>query len=217
MGFQVKTIERAPPLGSWLRREREERGWTLEKASRETKIQKKYLSLIEDEQFEALPDGLVKRNFVRGYVKTMGGGPELLGEAERIVSRFNTDTRVALHPPIGLRWAITSEHLKLGGLILAALGIAIYLAVQVNALVAPPLLIISAPFDGSVTNIPTITVEGSTDNKAVVHVNDKEVTKDAQGFFRGTTDLRRGTNFIKIESKRKHSRPRVEYRTVLFE
>jgi cytoskeletal protein RodZ len=61
------TEESARPLGTWLRQRREELGISLDQAEADTRIRARYLEALESEAFEALPDPVVGRGFLRNY------------------------------------------------------------------------------------------------------------------------------------------------------
>ena len=60
------------PFGPWLRREREQRGITLQQISSSTKIGTHYLQALEDDRLEVLPGGVIGRGFVRAYANYLG-------------------------------------------------------------------------------------------------------------------------------------------------
>ena len=59
-------------FGSELRKEREARGVALETISEKTKVIKRYLNALENDNFEVLPGGILSKGIVRGYVRTIG-------------------------------------------------------------------------------------------------------------------------------------------------
>lgn len=59
-------------FGDNLRREREMRGVTLAEISESTKISKRWLQALEDEDFKNLPGGVFNRGFVRAYAHFLG-------------------------------------------------------------------------------------------------------------------------------------------------
>ncbi len=63
------------PLGEWLRQRREELGISLQQAEAETRIRARYLEALEKEEFQALPDPVVGRGFVRNYAAYLGLDP----------------------------------------------------------------------------------------------------------------------------------------------
>jgi len=68
--------ERARPLGDWLRQRREELGISLEQAEEETRIRLRSLEALENEDFDALPDPVVGRGFLRNYASFLGLDPQ---------------------------------------------------------------------------------------------------------------------------------------------
>lgn len=59
-------------FGEELRRERESRGVTLETISDKTKVIARYLTALENENFAALPGGILSKGIVRGYARAVG-------------------------------------------------------------------------------------------------------------------------------------------------
>jgi cytoskeleton protein RodZ len=66
----------ARPLGDWLRERREEQGVSLEQAEAETRIRLCYLEALETEDFDALPDPVVGRGFLRNYAAYLDLDPQ---------------------------------------------------------------------------------------------------------------------------------------------
>ncbi len=59
-------------FGQELRREREVRGVALEQISGVTKISGRHLLALEEENFSALPGGVLNKGIVRGYARACG-------------------------------------------------------------------------------------------------------------------------------------------------
>jgi cytoskeletal protein RodZ len=59
-------------FGEKLRRQREQRGITLDAISTTTKISPRMLRAIEDEHFDQLPGGVFNKGFVRAYARQVG-------------------------------------------------------------------------------------------------------------------------------------------------
>ena len=64
------------PLGEWLRQRREERDVSLEQAEADTRIRLSYLEALESEDFDALPDRVVGRGFLRNYATYLDLDPK---------------------------------------------------------------------------------------------------------------------------------------------
>ena len=59
-------------LGQFLKQQRERKGYSLEDAQEETKIQIKYLKALEQENFDILPGEVFTKGFIRSYADYLG-------------------------------------------------------------------------------------------------------------------------------------------------
>lgn len=66
---------RVSPLGETLRRARQTRGITVEDAERATRIPRRYLEALEQENFSVLPAPVYARGFLRSYSGYLGLDP----------------------------------------------------------------------------------------------------------------------------------------------
>ncbi len=72
-------------LGARLRQAREARGISLARASRRTRLQRRYLEAMEAGEWEVLPSGVYGRGLVRHYAEFLGLDPqEVLAAYDRI-------------------------------------------------------------------------------------------------------------------------------------
>ncbi len=74
------TEDKARPLGEWLRQRREELEISLEQAEADTRIRIQYLRALEAEEFDALPDQVVGRGFLRNYAAYLDLDPKEAAE-----------------------------------------------------------------------------------------------------------------------------------------
>jgi cytoskeleton protein RodZ len=79
------TEEKERLLGDWLRQRREELDISLEQVEEATRIRVRYLQALEVEDFEALPDPMVGRGFLRNYASYLELDPV---EASRRYSKL---------------------------------------------------------------------------------------------------------------------------------
>lgn len=59
-------------IGSLLKRAREELGYTLEDVAQETKIQKRYIADLEEENYDDMPGRIYEKGFLKTYVTLLG-------------------------------------------------------------------------------------------------------------------------------------------------
>jgi len=75
-------------IGEKLRNAREENGITLAEVENETKIRRKYIIALENEDFDVLPGKVYVKGFLRNYARFLGvDGDDLVNEYEDLFSR----------------------------------------------------------------------------------------------------------------------------------
>jgi cytoskeletal protein RodZ len=63
-------------VGEWLRQRREELGLDLEQVEADTRIRARYVEALENETWEAMPDAIVGRGFLRNYTAYLELDPQ---------------------------------------------------------------------------------------------------------------------------------------------
>lgn len=82
-------------FGEHLRRQREMRGISLEEIVATTKISRRLLQALEDEQFDLLPGGIFNKSYVKAYAKCVGiREDEAVAEYLEASQEAPPDTRV---------------------------------------------------------------------------------------------------------------------------
>ena len=77
-------VNKTGSVGSFLRKSRESQGISLDEAARVTRISTMYLSALEEERFEILPNPAYARGFLRAYAGFLGlSGDEVSALLER--------------------------------------------------------------------------------------------------------------------------------------
>jgi len=85
-------------FGERLRRERELRGISLDQIVATTKIGRRLLLALEEEQFDLLPGGIFNKSYVRAYAKCVGiDEDEAVAEYLEAAKETPPDTRVIAH------------------------------------------------------------------------------------------------------------------------
>ena len=80
-------------IGERLVQARAERGLTLEDAERDTRISRRYLEALENEQFDVIPAPVYARGFLRSYSQYLGL------ETAPLLARFPQETPAVASPP----------------------------------------------------------------------------------------------------------------------
>jgi cytoskeleton protein RodZ len=108
-------------FGESLKREREMRGVTLEEIAAATRIARRFLQAIENEQWDQLPGGVFNRGFVRAMAHYLG-----LDEENTVAEyTLTVDDRQSVPVWTGSPPAVTPNLPWLAWIILAVVGIAL--------------------------------------------------------------------------------------------
>jgi cytoskeleton protein RodZ len=92
---KTNEVVKVGSFGERLRREREMRGISLDEIVATTKIGRRLLVALEEEQFELLPGGIFNKSYVRAYAKCVGiDEDEAVAEYLQAANEDLPDTRV---------------------------------------------------------------------------------------------------------------------------
>jgi cytoskeleton protein RodZ len=94
----VREVNQVGSFGEHLRREREMRGISLDQIMATTKIGRRLLLALEEEQFDLLPGGIFNKSYVRAYAKCVGmNEDEAVAEYMEAAQEPAPDTKVIAH------------------------------------------------------------------------------------------------------------------------
>lgn len=220
MAFVIRQFDYAQSLGAKLKAVRAFSGWTLSELSAKTKIRKAFLKAFESGDYARLPDPVYARNFLKMYVRALGGDVAYFleqFESECGTCDFTKNARLPRARARAWQFLVASRFVKVFVLALVGLGIVGYLGFQVRAIVSPPELLVYEPGDGILTDQALITVTGQAQEGASVQVNGVDVLLSKDGTFQTDVALERGLNVIAIESQKRYSRMNTQYRRVVLQ
>lgn len=220
MSFVIRKFDYTESLGEKLKAVRTSAGLTLSELAEKTKIQKSILKAFEEGHYDKIPDPIYARNFLKTYVRTLGGDVTYFleqFESERGTCDFTKNARLPRKRTHALQFLVTSRIVNISILTLVAAAIVGYLGWQINAILSPPTLVVYEPGNEILTDQALITVTGQTEEGAQVTINDMNVLISKDGSFEHTVALERGTNVISVESTKRYSKPATMYRRVVLQ
>jgi len=206
-------------FGQVLKRYRESENYSISKVEDETKISRRMIEALENNDLKNLPDDLYIRNLIKVYAKFLSldynkllslyeeSKKDQTEEKDKPKENTNEIPKVYLTPR-GVRIIIIA---------IIIIALVSYFGWQINKIFEAPNLVVNQPSDNIITEQNFIEVSGETEKEAQVFINDKEVFLDANGQFKATLDLQKGLNIIKIRAAKKHSRENIIYRQVLVQ
>lgn len=212
--FRQKKISRSQTLADKLRQARLEQGKTLEQASLATKIQVKYLEILEDGDYQKLPGNIYSKAWLKLYGDFLNLPiNELLLDykVEKSISDklTNVDAPVVRTNNISPYNILKPRVLKFLGVGFLVLSLFTYLAWEINNTISPPEVIIFEPSNNFRTNESSVTIKGQTKAEVQLTINNELVLLDGEGRFSQSINLINGLNNLEISAKKKHSKVKI--------
>lgn len=219
--FRTRPVKAVDTLGERLRQVREEMGLSLEVLSQRTGVSVKHLRAIEESRYRDLPGAVYARSFVRTYARALEVRED--GALQRFDQEYAVATKLwpspAVKPPSAVPpgAVLTPQRLRWAAVALLALGILVYLGLEIRNLNAPPSLTIESPTDQLTTAARTIELIGVTEPETVVTANGRPIVVDRSGRFREVLDLQAGLNTVVIRAQRKRGSATTVVRQILVQ
>ncbi len=221
MNFRNKKIETIETLGEKLQRHRQESHLTIEKISRKTGLNQKYLKFLESDSYDLLPPDVYTLNILKNYAKVLKLNPFSVSDIykkEKLL--FEKTRKKKIFSLLNLRQKITNfflspNFLKIFGITLISLSLLSYLGYEMTKIFSAPELIIISPRDNYLTDKSELLIQGKTEKEVEIKINERPLLSDINGQFELSLNLHKGLNIIKIGAKRKHSKENVIYRKII--
>ncbi|NQV90533.1 helix-turn-helix domain-containing protein [Candidatus Uhrbacteria bacterium] len=220
MPFVIRKFDYTESLGEKLKVIRHASGRTLSEMADKTKIRKAFLQAFEEGNYAKLPDPVYARNFLKIYVRALGGDEEYFlqqFETECGTCDFMFNARLPRSRTRAIQFLVASKFIQIFIISSIGLGIVGYFGYQIREILSPPELLVYEPSDGILTSDALITVTGQAGEDARVTVNGIPVLLSTDGAFEFDVALERGLNVIAIESTKRYSHPATQYRRVVLQ
>lgn len=202
-------------LGQRLQQARADKKLSLAEVERTTRIRGKYLTALEQGNYDALPHAAYTKGFIQSYAELVGLDPAALLKlyAEELGDH---PTQLRHHSSgISTGSAISPRRITLAVIVVVALGVLGYFFWQFSALTAPPKLQVESPARDEVLHGSLLTVKGQVDGGADVFINDTPILSDARGNFQSPIALQEGVNVIRVTAKNRLGKSTTVTRNIL--
>ncbi|MEJ2347755.1 MAG: helix-turn-helix domain-containing protein [Patescibacteria group bacterium] len=186
-------------IGEYLKEARVKKRFSQEKIAKETKIKEDFISSIEKENWESLPEFPIVVGFVKGIAKF------LKVDERQAVALLRRDyppkvLPVNPKPDVSKTFTWTPRLTFILGITIVALVILGYLGFQYSNFIRPPKLFVERPLEGEVVKEEKLTVFGRTDPDVTVKVNNQPVLVEDNGTFETEIEIFEGTEEIVIKA-----------------
>jgi len=187
-------------VGKLLQKTRNERGITLLQAEKHTRVRRRYLSAIEDENWTLFTSQVYIAGVIRSYSSYLGLDPE------KAMAYFRRDYEKKEHTTFKkklprLQFLPETQKLVIGAFSIIILFFVFYFGYQINLYLAPPKITIIAPEKHAFRNVEKITIVGHTQPESVVTIFGEELFPNELGIFEYDYPLKKGTNTLEIKIK----------------
>lgn len=201
-------------LGSYLRELREKRGVKLEEISRETKILKKVLESVENNDFSLISEVYLK-GIIRKYFQILKVKEE---EALEIIREL--DKHLDKKPEIALVKKNYTKNNKLSVslrsvFIILFLFLAFYFFYEISLFILPAK--ISLNNTSFITSEKNFLLKGQAIRAKSVLLNGKDLYLNEKGFFEETLVLEKGVNNIELKALNPLGRETVKILTIIYQ
>lgn len=188
--------------GEVIKNKREELKKDLSSVSADTKIQKRYLEYIENNEFEKFDSDV----FATGFLKIYSQYLDL--DVEKILALYRRSTKtkptITKNPNNIFR---KRNNIKVSPKLVGIITLSIflisvigYIGYQIYKFQKPPVLTVSQPVDEYISNEEKILIKGNTQNAAIVEINGNKIEVDDSGNFESEYTLTQGVNSIPINA-----------------
>ena len=218
MEFVKKKISPTKRICLRLKEARDTAGISLETVAAKLRINKQYVVALESCEFEQLPFAPVyQKHLIRRYIETIGLDPKSFLDQfvyeEMRPSLTDIQAAPARKP---IKFQNFPTLVRVAGIAAITLSLIGYLAIQVKQIIEPPELAVFHPENGFITPTPTLTIQGKTDQEAVVFINGKEIAANDTGYFQESLTLTDGVNTLIFSAKKKHGKTTELTRHVVY-
>lgn len=208
-------------VGEILRKARIEKNLDYEDVEKKTRIRRKFLEAMEQNEWDKLPSETYIKGFLRNYSSFLGL------QSDGIIAIFRRqypqDMKAKVLPD-GLSEPLDEPIFKLTpqrftfiitGFFVALF--AVYLVFQYLSFTSAPSLEVLSPKEGQISTSSSINVKGKTNSDATVFINNQKISINDKGEFNERVLVNTGINTLTIESENKTGKKTKVTRTIQVE
>jgi len=213
---KIREVEE--PVAEKLRRARMEKNLPLSAVARQLGIREDYLAALENNDREKIPPGVYEKTFLKKYASFLGLNSLKLAEKyqrEKTEASRETADVFSKKKIKAAELLVFPKILKNILIVFFIAALFLYLGYYLKISFSQPTIKISEPPDNLVTENNFVEVVGVTDPKTQITINDAPVSKDDEGNFRETVELKKGINLLVISAQNKYSRKKIIQKQIL--
>lgn len=187
--------------GKYLKQVREQKGLTLDKASQDSKIIKKILQALEQEDYQNLPPSPYLEGLIKDYARYLRLNEEkvlklYLGNTKNLANSEVSFSKIRPAKPLLSFSPIFTHFLQffLLGLFL------VYCGWELSQFLLPAKITLFTPTSNFVTSNPDLEIKGQVKRAKSLFLQGQEIRFDQRGFFQEQLRLTEGLNTLELKA-----------------
>lgn len=196
--------------GQVLKARRKELRYTIDRVSADTKIQKRYIEIIESDGYAQLDSSVFISGFIKIYAEYLSlNVDKVLALYRRNITSTPTveDKSTRIIEQKGLKEYMTPQLLVVLLILATLFGLFSYIGVQFYRFQKEPYLIIASPTQSTFeTTDQILLIKGQTESGTVLTVNEDTVPLDQDDKFEYEYELNEGNNTIIVKAVRNNNK-----------
>ncbi|KKP47669.1 MAG: hypothetical protein UR39_C0003G0071 [Candidatus Woesebacteria bacterium GW2011_GWA1_33_30] len=179
-------------VGQTLKTARLKKGVSLIKLENLTKIKREFISKIEDNDWDNLPEFPVVSGFVKNIASALGIST---GNTNAILRRDYSPKKLAINPTpdVGSKFVWSPKLTFVVGISFLLILVLGYLGFEYIKFIKPPGLIILTPVENEKVLQTKIKIEGKSVTDATLTVNNQLIIIDQDGKFKSEIEITKDT------------------------
>ncbi|MFB6225980.1 MAG: helix-turn-helix domain-containing protein [Candidatus Paceibacteria bacterium] len=212
--FNKKEIQKTDNIGDEMKRLRERAGYDIREMEEITKLERDHILAIESSAFHKLPEGGVyKKLFIKRYLSAFDVDKRKY--LKKIEEYIHQDDEYFASKPGFLFDKNIPLMIKASVLTIVVGFLLGYIGIQVEEILQPPPLTLSAPSESFSTSKDKISIRGKTGKEVMLSINGKKISHNTKGMFEKEIELNEGLNTIIIKAKKEHGKTTTKIRHVV--
>lgn len=213
-------------FGENIKNIREKNGLDIDFCSNQLKIHKKYLNAIEENNYKIFDNYFQAQGFVQNYLEFLD--LKISDYIPRWRSDFYEDFELdkskvqkteEFYKPkkkVIFNFSLSLNSLVQIVLIVLAVSFIGYIGYTYQNLVTSPKLEISSPKTNDVVEVDLVDVFGSTDQDAILKINNEKINIKTDGSFSTSLKLSEGINNFKFSSLNPYGKETTVFLTIIY-
>lgn len=187
--------------GTYLRQMREQKGLTLDKASQDSKIIKKILQALEQEDYQNLPPSPYLEGLIKDYARYLRLNEEKVLALYLKNKKNSTTSDASFSHKESVKSVLPFSQIVAHFLQFFLLGLfLVYCGWELSQFLLPAKITLFTPTPNFVASNPDLEIKGQVKRAKSLFLQGQEIRFDQRGFFQEQLRLVEGLNTLELKA-----------------